>query len=354
MKYYIGLGGLGCTTVFEYSKECRDAVNKEFFFIDTDRSWKDLIPEAYVIPNDIKYGSAGMRCIGRNSLIYDLYTGELMSQFDKIKKDDEVELIFVLSSCGGFGSSAVFPLLDYLEALSWGRLKACTVISFNESFLIGCPDQVRTVLEANTYEFVCEMNSRDQAYSMTNNYNSKIFNPGCTVFLINSQSISRENYWRYIDAPKEELKELDCKEQYIIKPTRTKKPVFISYSSKDQKTADLIVEKLKEAGISSWIATKDIRQGAYTKKIMQGIREANVFLVLISKNSIKSEHVKTEIDRAFNRLKDGIKIIPFILDDAELDDECLYYLCRQEMVSGNFPPLEERINDLICRIRENI
>lgn len=85
---------------------------------------------------------------------------------------------------------------------------------------------------------------------------------------------------------------------------------------------------------------------------MQAIREAKLFLVVISKNSISSEQVKNEIDRAFNRVKDGMIIVPFIIDDSEMDDECQYYLCRQEMFFGKKPPIDERIHELILRIKD--
>ena len=80
--------------------------------------------------------------------------------------------------------------------------------------------------------------------------------------------------------------------------------------------------------------------------------EHNIFLVVISKNSISSEQVKNEIDRAFNRVKDGMIIVPFIIDNAEMDDECQYYLCRQEIFYGKKPPIDDRIHELITRIKD--
>jgi len=117
------------------------------------------------------------------------------------------------------------------------------------------------------------------------------------------------------------LKKLDCKEKYRLKQSRThnsKPDIFISYSSKDQEIAD----NLMRAGFQTWIATKDIKEGSYAKQIMQAIRDAKLFLVVISKNSISSEQEKNEIDRAFNYVKDGMSIVPFIIDNTEMDDEC--------------------------------
>jgi len=113
-----------------------------------------------------------------------------------------------------------------------------------------------------------------------------------------------------------------------------------------------LVDKLEENGIKCWIATRNIHEGSYARQIIQGIRGAKIFVVLISKNSIASEQVKNEIDRAFARLKDNLKIVPFIIDEAELDDECSYYLCRQEFFFGKRPPVTERIQELVLKIQD--
>lgn len=145
------------------------------------------------------------------------------------------------------------------------------------------------------------------------------------------------------------IRQLDCKHSYLL-TNKNKCDVFISYSSLDQAIADKVADRLLELGITPWIASRSMKEGPYAKQIMQGIKDAKVFLVLLSKNSISSEQVKNEIDRAFSRLKEGLKIIPFILDDSELDDECQYYLCRQEMFSAKEPPIQKRVDELVHRI----
>lgn len=40
-----------------------------------------------------------------------------------------------------------------------------------------------------------------------------------------------------------------------------------------------------------------------------------------------------------------------MLDESELDDECEYYLCRQERFYGNKPPIHDRIDELVQRIK---
>jgi len=68
--------------------------------------------------------------------------------------------------------------------------------------------------------------------------------------------------------------------------------VFISYSSKDQKTADAVVNYLESAKIRCWIAYRDADAGAlYAASIIKAIRTLSVFLLVFSENSSNSKHV---------------------------------------------------------------
>ncbi len=45
-------------------------------------------------------------------------------------------------------------------------------------------------------------------------------------------------------------------------------------------------------------------------------------------------------------------IMPFKIDGAELDDECRYYLGRQEFFMGEKPPIDERIAQFVNSIKK--
>ena len=51
-------------------------------------------------------------------------------------------------------------------------------------------------------------------------------------------------------------------------------------------------------------------------------------------------------------MKDGMTIIPFAIDNVEMDDECQCYLCSQEMFFCKTPPLDKRIHELAIRIKD--
>lgn len=361
MKVYIGLGGIGIRTLKNYALNCSDEHEAEYYYIDTNiGSVREFIDEnsknVFIVPN-LPNGTSALRCIGRNMVFYNLFAGHLMEFFSDLKNTDEIELIFVLSSFGGFGGAALFPVLNYLEAITWNNLKSCNVFAFNENAYanLGFPQPVLQLFETNTIEFVSDYSALDHSRTRSlgmQERNMILFNPGCKLHLIDTRAFDPDDFWKCIDLSEEELGKLNCKDRYRVSRCEQKGTVFISYSSKDQIIADLIVEKLDEACISSWIATRNIGPGSYAKQIIQGIRNADIFLVLISKNSIKSEHVKNEINQAFKRITEGLNLLPFILDDSELDDECQYYLCRQEMINGTLPPIEARINELIEEIQK--
>jgi len=357
MKFYIGLGGIGCSTLQQFALNTSSDVDREFYFVDSDAATQSSLGtnvNLYTVP-DLFCGIGMMRCIGRNVINYEILTGRMDSFFSKLKEADKVELIFVTSSFGGFGSAGIFPLMQYLEAITWSKLVSCEVIAFNERAHLQLgwfPSEVTQKFESNTIEFVKELSAYDQPTDFYILNKQNLFNPGCTSFLINTSTIAMDEFWKYIDAAREDLIDLDCRSQYLIS---AKEPmVFISYSSKDQHIADMLVSELSSLDISSWIASKDMKEGPYASQITNAISDAAVFLVLISKNSVNSEHVKNEIDLAFNRLKDGITIIPFVIDDTELDAELKYYLCRQQMIRGTEPPIHERIRELAETINGTI
>lgn len=135
-------------------------------------------------------------------------------------------------------------------------------------------------------------------------------------------------------------------------PQETKKPsVFISYTEKgDRNVAEIMCQYLKSRGISYWFAPKDIVMGDYASEIMHGIRSCTHFICIISSNSMKSSHVLNEVDLAFQRINEGVVILPFRLDDSTLEPSFQYYLSRMHWSYGTPPPIDQKIKEFIDRI----
>ena len=133
-----------------------------------------------------------------------------------------------------------------------------------------------------------------------------------------------------------------------VKQTYTPK-AFISYSSADRNIAENLCDKLERKGFSVWIAPRNV-QGPYAASIVDGIRSADHFVVILSRNSLASEHVLNEIDLAFKKLPDHIKFHPLRIDDAMFTPSFEYYLSRQHWKDAIDPPLEERLEELVEEI----
>lgn len=100
-----------------------------------------------------------------------------------------------------------------------------------------------------------------------------------------------------------------------------KKKLFISYSHEDRKRVKQFALQLSMRGFDLWMDEKSISSGTnYTTAILNGIHEAEIYLVFLSENSIKSRWVEAEIDFALKEKIERKKliIVPVRLDDAEV------------------------------------
>jgi TolB-like protein len=100
--------------------------------------------------------------------------------------------------------------------------------------------------------------------------------------------------------------------------------IFISYSSNDASVAFGLADRLKRRGITVWIDKEGIGGAtSWSKEIAEAILSCKAFLVLLSNDSVKSEHVGREVIIAAEREK---TIIPVDLERVELPANLLYPL----------------------------
>ena len=94
--------------------------------------------------------------------------------------------------------------------------------------------------------------------------------------------------------------------------------VFISYKSgcNDATIAEELYQRLVAAGITCWMAPKDIPFGSdYDDCIVEAIETCKVMLVVFSHDTLKSRYVYEEVRIAYDKERD---IIRFKLDDTQL------------------------------------
>ncbi len=125
--------------------------------------------------------------------------------------------------------------------------------------------------------------------------------------------------------------------------------VFISFSFKDQTVAEYVANRLLNSyKISYWMCTRDLIGGENFKgSIVEAISNAKIVLLVQSKYSIASKEVPKEVSIALDRNK---PIVPFVLDDAELEGDLEYDLIGIHRIDARKPTLDERINELAHQI----
>ena len=74
-----------------------------------------------------------------------------------------------------------------------------------------------------------------------------------------------------------------------------KKKVFISYSRIDMDFVKTLAEDLENQGFDIWYDLTDIDAGdRWAQEIQEGISESEIFAIVVSPNSLKSEWVEKE------------------------------------------------------------
>lgn len=120
--------------------------------------------------------------------------------------------------------------------------------------------------------------------------------------------------------------------------------VFISYSSKNQEIADLVVADLERHGVKCWIASRDILPGQdWAAAITKAVQESGVFVLLLCKNANLSKQVRKEVHMADHNNK---IIIVFRLDNSEMNETFQYQLSGLQWLDATSGPLEHSIADL--------
>ena len=127
---------------------------------------------------------------------------------------------------------------------------------------------------------------------------------------------------------------------------------FISYSSADKNIADNLCAKLEAAGVKVWYAPRDILYNDYASSIVNAIARCTHFIVILSANSLKSNHVLNEIDLAFSRLTadENVRFCPLKIDEEMLGPAFRYYLSRQHWMDAHVPPIEKRLDEFVMKV----
>ena len=128
--------------------------------------------------------------------------------------------------------------------------------------------------------------------------------------------------------------------------------VFISYASQDAAIANAVVLALERAGLSCWIAPRDVVPGSlYADEIVGAINEAKVVVLVLSQHSVASPHVGKEIERASSKRR---RIIAFHMDSTPLTRGFEYFLSESQWIDVGTGGMDAAIAKLVEAVRRHL
>lgn len=125
--------------------------------------------------------------------------------------------------------------------------------------------------------------------------------------------------------------------------------LFISYASEDKETANAVCTALEEAGISCWIAPRNVPPGfLYGEAIIEAIANSKVLVLVFSSHSNKSSIVIRELERAVIR---NMIILTFSIEHVEPSNKIKLLLSNHQCFDASRAPLKERLSEFFKVIR---
>ena len=109
--------------------------------------------------------------------------------------------------------------------------------------------------------------------------------------------------------------------------------------------ADRACAALEGAGITCWLAPRDIAAGAdFPSAILRGIAQAEVLVALLTSHATVSPHVLSEIEHGFNEKK---RILPVRLSTQDLPQDFEYFLSTPQWLDASAGLTDETLARLV-------
>src|SRR3984957_5694817 len=124
---------------------------------------------------------------------------------------------------------------------------------------------------------------------------------------------------------------------------------FISDASADAGVAQRVCAELEAAGLSCWIAPRDVVPGEfYADAIVRAIDAASVLVLVLSKNSADSPHVLREVERGSSK-RHPLVSLPIHL--APLPSALEYFLNTSHWLDASATGVENALPKAVAAVR---
>ncbi len=125
--------------------------------------------------------------------------------------------------------------------------------------------------------------------------------------------------------------------------------VFISYASLDGAIAEAACEALEKAGVTCWIAPRDVTPGAfYGDEIVHAIDAAKAIVLILSQNAAASPHVLREVERAASKRH---AVISLRIDKAPLPAGLEYFLNTSQWLDASSGDTARALPKLVSAVQ---
>ena len=125
--------------------------------------------------------------------------------------------------------------------------------------------------------------------------------------------------------------------------------VFISYASLDSAIAETACEALEKAGVTCWIAPRDVTPGAfYGDEIVHAIDAAKAIVLILSQNAATSPHVLREVERAASKRH---PVISLRIDKAPIPAGLEYFLNTSQWLDASSGDTARALPKLVSAVQ---
>jgi hypothetical protein len=133
----------------------------------------------------------------------------------------------------------------------------------------------------------------------------------------------------------------------LDRPGNVSAPIFISYSSKDQKIAEAICRALEARGFDCWIAARNVGPGEnFQEAIVKALRGARLMLLVFTSNANNSNEIKKEVVLAGRH---HVTVVPVRVEDVIPNDALAYEFATRQWIDL-FTDWEREIERLVTQI----
>jgi adenylate cyclase len=125
--------------------------------------------------------------------------------------------------------------------------------------------------------------------------------------------------------------------------------VFISYASANSAVAEAACEAIEQAGMTCWIAPRDVTPGAsYAGQIIHAIDAAKAVVLILSQHAASSPHVLREVERAASKRH---PIISLRIDQAPLPADFEYFLNTSHWLDASAGDTVRAMSKLVSAVQ---